>query len=1103
MVRRRVGRTGVELSVVGIGTAQLQMLPERPAIEALERAFALGVDWVHTAPDYGAVEPWVAEAIRRSGPDVSFVTQGPGPLALLEPYFESVCALLGGRPPALYGLGCIDDLERLGENVWGRGGMVEHLLRWKEEGRVGALLCSTHGPPEYVERLVRSGVFDAIMLAWNPIGFHLLTYLAARDQREFERIPETRERVFPLAAEAGISLIVMKALGGGLLCRGRGLPPYEWFAAPAEPLPATDLLRIALAQPAVCAVLAGVASTDEAEENARAGHAPLELPEERTGAIGVAIARMRHSLCSRCGDCEPTCSRSLPIASMLRDTYLWSYRTEAFMADDRENYFALHPAEALVCTSCTHRTCACPQGLDVPASLAVADARVRDLAASGRHPGPLEALRARATEGTHRLLVLSREVPEGLEAGAGGVVRFLVENAGEEMWASFAHVPDANVALGVGVVLDGTLRETVPIRQNVSPGQRSPIVLELRAPRRPGRYSLQLFLKPLGRTEVGSGATLVHEGELVVSSRVLLRRVLLRVWRGLGRVVSPAPASRTAPRTVPEAAGPVYGVTWGEHTIPATMEAGLTVGVRVSLRNTGSLAWRPHPEDRHPVEVAVFVDEALYSVLVLPRPEVRCSEGVTLHFALRGPAGEGVHRVRVEPVHQHVTWFAAQGVPPLVVDLAVTAALPSGDAEPFATALAHNPWYYQPTQGISRSRDGRGFPLFITEARGCRVRDAEGRHYYDYTMGWGAALLGYAEPRVQAAVRAMLDTGSLTPLPHPIEMEVTRALLGDFPGSDMVLFGKNGSDVCTVAARMARLVTDRRVILSCGFHGWQDFALDEFGFESSGIPERTGRALRKFRFNDRADFLRLYAEHRHELAAVMIEPSGPAGPPEVGLEADADPEFLQLLATSAREAGALLIFDEIITGFRYRQGSVQAATGVVPDLTCLGKALASGFPLAGLLGSRRVFFEAFPRTHYCPTFKGEVYSFAAARAALRIYREEPVAEHVWAHGESLRAGIDALCGQLGVAAECKGPPFRMGLHFRSRDSHEARLQRTLYMQELLKGGVITVTGIMLPSYTHDTEALRGTLAAVGASLDVVATAARAGDYDRYVEIPLL
>jgi glutamate-1-semialdehyde 2,1-aminomutase len=274
-----------------------------------------------------------------------------------------------------------------------------------------------------------------------------------------------------------------------------------------------------------------------------------------------------------------------------------------------------------------------------------------------------------------------------------------------------------------------------------------------------------------------------------------------------------------------------------------------------------------------------------------------------------------------------------------------------------------------------------------------------------------------------------------------------------------------------------------------------------FAFEDSGIPKGPDRVLFKFRFGDRQDFFRLYEEHRSDLAAVMIEPAGPFGGPDVGVEPDADPEFLRTIADAARRAGALLVFDEIITGYRYRQGSVQKATGVIPDLTCLGKALASGLPLAALVGKSRIFHAPFWKTHYCPTFKGDAYALAAAKAAIGIYRTEPVAEHIWAHGERLRSGIDAICRDLGVAARCQGPPFRMGVHFPDPDPYCARLKRTLFMQELLKEGVITVTGMMLPSYAHDDAVLDQTLCAIATAMEVVAAAERSGDFDRYLEIP--
>jgi glutamate-1-semialdehyde aminotransferase len=222
-----------------------------------------------------------------------------------------------------------------------------------------------------------------------------------------------------------------------------------------------------------------------------------------------------------------------------------------------------------------------------------------------------------------------------------------------------------------------------------------------------------------------------------------------------------------------------------------------------------------------------------------------------------------------------------------------------------------------------------------------------------------------------------------------------------------------------------------------------------------------------------------------------------------GMAGDADPGFLEEISAAARRAGALVIFDEIITGYRYTKHSVQRALGIVPDLTCLGKALASGMPLSALVGRARIFHQAFARTHYCPTFKGEVYSFAAARAAIDIYRAEPVVEHVWSHGETLRAGIHALARDARLSLVCTGPPFRMALHFPGADRSAARLKRTLLMQELLKGGVITVTGVMLPSYAHDEPVLRRTLDAIGAAMEVIAAADRAGDLHRQIEIPLL
>ena len=531
-----------------------------------------------------------------------------------------------------------------------------------------------------------------------------------------------------------------------------------------------------------------------------------------------------------------------------------------------------------------------------------------------------------------------------------------------------------------------------------------------------------------------------------------------------------------------------YGLRIVEHTVPARMTAGETCGVRLAFENTGTMTWAA--DGPHPVHLFVLIDEALYQIVRLPHGDVAPGRGVTWHFALR-IAAAGVRQVRLELIHEKKAWFSHHGAPAVSVDVHVEPAISDISSLALERSLARNLWHYQPTSGIRRLRDGRPMPLFIAKAKGCRIWDPEGHEFLDYTMGWGSTILGYADDRIQRAVAEQLTTAPLTPFPDPLEMEVSEMIAADFPSAEMVAFGKNGSDVCTLAARLARIATGKRQILSCGFHGWQDFAVEPTG------------ELHKFRFNDPASFRPLYDRHRRDLAAVMIEPSGPFIGPDEGPAGDADTGFLRMLAQAVRDAGALLIFDEIITGYRYPERGVQQATGVVPDLTCLGKALASGMPLAAVAGRAAIFHTGFARTHYCPTFKAEIYSLAAARAAIDIYRREPVADHIWSTGQRLKTGMDELCREHGVPGSCKGPPFRFSLVFDEPDPVRRRLARTLYMQELLRAGIVTVSGVMLPSFAHTAQDVTETLGSMGQVLSYMGEARRRGDIDRRIEIPLL
>jgi predicted aldo/keto reductase-like oxidoreductase len=734
----------------------------------------------------------------------------------------------------MYGINCIEDIERIGQNVWDRGGMIEFLQRQKDAGRLGGIFCTTHAPSEYVEHLISSGVFDAVMVAYNPLGFHQLSYSPAREGRTFENLSDTRARIFQVAAAHGVSLLIMKPLAGGLLVRGKAFPPHAWFA-PSDGPSATDVLKSILTLPAVCAVVPGVASVAEAEEDARAGYA---APFAGHAAVDRAAAEMRTSICSRCGDCEPTCSRGLAISSMFRDAYIWSSGNETFMAADHENYFSLHPDTTLACATCVERTCECSQGIEIPAALARVHEAIAGLRNEGRHPGPVERWSSSIVRGHHQVLVLSRDVPSRADAGTRATARFLLENAGDRMWAALAHNPDPHIAVAVGVTIGGHLVESVPLRQNICAEQRSPVAFEFAVPSIPGDHELRMFLLPVAAADASARATEFHASRLTivdghrtrahevvpmahragapvgpsvdVTSRArrahaVVRRATSGIARRTARLIRHGRAAR------PE---PVYGVKYTRHSIPERLLAGETYGVRVTLENTGTFTWESTPADQHPVAVFVQIDDTVFSVLDLPCAAVVPGGGVTLHFALRAPSAAGVHRVRIDAVHQHVAWFADRGAPPLVVQVDVATSTPTESARLTELALAHNLWFYLPTQGIAASRDGRTFPLFVSRAKGCRIWDGEDREYIDYTMGWGSTILGYADDRVQAAIRGVLDTAPVTPFPHPLEMEVSQLLVEDFAPAEMVVFGKNGSDVCTVAARLARLATGKRVILS-------------------------------------------------------------------------------------------------------------------------------------------------------------------------------------------------------------------------------------------------------------------------------------------------
>lgn len=350
-------------------------------------------------------------------------------------------------------------------------------------------------------------------------------------------------------------------------------------------------------------------------------------------------------------------------------------------------------------------------------------------------------------------------------------------------------------------------------------------------------------------------------------------------------------------------------------------------------------------------------------------------------------------------------------------------------------------------------------PFFIERGQGCRVWDVDGNEYIDFISSLAAISLGYNDPDVNRAVASQLDQGVIFSLPHRLEVEVAERLVKMVPCVEMVRFGKNGSDATAGAIRLARAYTRRDHVAVCGYHGWQDWYIGSTA-RHLGVPEAVRALTHTFVYNNLASLETIFTQYPGQLAAVIMEPMNFAFPKE---------DFLQKVKDLTHQHGALLIFDETITGFRYALGGAQELFGVVPDLATFGKGLANGYPLSAI-GGRREIMELMEEIFYSFTFGGESLSLAAARATLDKLLREPILESMWARGQQLLDGVRALISRHKVEHifTAVGQPVWSFLLMSDAGGYSSFEIKSLYMQEILARGILGI-GSHNISYAHSPE----------------------------------
>lgn len=362
-------------------------------------------------------------------------------------------------------------------------------------------------------------------------------------------------------------------------------------------------------------------------------------------------------------------------------------------------------------------------------------------------------------------------------------------------------------------------------------------------------------------------------------------------------------------------------------------------------------------------------------------------------------------------------------------------------------------------------------PLFITHGKGSRVWDVDGNEYTDFINALLPVILGYQYPAVDKAISKQLKKGIIFSLSSPLEYELAQLLTKYIPCAEMVRFGKNGSDVTTGAVRVARAVTGRDRIAVCGYHGWHDWYIGSTT-RHLGVPESTRRLTHVFRYNDIDSLEKIFKQHKGKVAAVIMEPMNFIEPRQ---------GFLQEVKKLTHEQGALLVFDEVITGFRWALGGAQEYFGVTPDLAAFGKSMANGMPISALVGKKE-YMETVKDIFYSFTQGGEALSLAAAIATIKEIKNKDVLEYIWKLGAYLQQKTGELIKQnnLENIMQISGQPCLSILKIYSTKKYSDLEIKSYLQQEIIQAGFLWF-GQHNMSFSHSQKDVAGLLKAYNAS----------------------
>lgn len=393
------------------------------------------------------------------------------------------------------------------------------------------------------------------------------------------------------------------------------------------------------------------------------------------------------------------------------------------------------------------------------------------------------------------------------------------------------------------------------------------------------------------------------------------------------------------------------------------------------------------------------------------------------------------------------------------------------------------------------------WPAYFKKAKGAEITDLDGNKYIDMSlMGVGANILGYADSDVNQAVAKVVEDGNMSTLNSPEDVELAELLISIHPWAQMVRYARTGGEAMSVAVRIARAHARKDQIAFCGYHGWHDWYLSSNlkdkntltghllpGLDPNGVPKGLKNSALPFYYNHIEQLEELVS--KNDIGVIVMEPVRHHEP---------ENDFLQKVRKLADKIGAVLIFDEISSGFRQNLGGMHLVYGVTPDIAVFGKAMSNGYPMAAIIGKKEI-MEAAQDSFISSTYWTERIGPAAAIATIKKLKQKKVGQHVERIGKTIGAGWLKLARKHDLKIKLGTPNVLINFSFEYENS---QVLRTLFVQEMLKRGYLAGLTVYV-SYCHKISSLDRYFKAVDEVFSIIAKSIEMKNTNDLLEGPVI